>query len=301
MLRLHNLSALRQTTDRVTSADSYAIMKVYSLSDQQAVICLTLTSELSHSAHDSIVHWQKLHLGICLALTLLCLPASWLHPRTGSKALGSLTAPVHCAGAKLPRVAEPSGEAYVQAVTTLLPYLLSHRSRLAAFTASQPVPSNTASTTATTAGQAASAATATATATSRLATASSASTTDRAEPATADSAWATSDFGQASGGSPSTSSYGRKGQEEEAPGSPVRSRPQEFLASLQVEQRHRLVVLVDTAILKVPPTLAGQLLRTKALVPVKCARSLLAVPPICVWHRCLFTLVAACCCWFVQL
>ena len=186
------------------------------------------------------------------SLTLLYLPASWLHPTNVKKASVPVTAArllVHCAGAKLPRVAEPNGEAYAQAVTTLLPYLLSHRSRLAAFTASQAVPNNTASSTATTAGQAAS----TATATSHLTTASSASTTGRAEPATA---WATSDFGQASGGAPSTSCSGGKGQEEEVPGSPVRSRPQEFLASLQPEQRHRLAVLVDTAILKVLP-LAG--------------------------------------------
>ena len=179
---------------------------------------------------------------------------SWLHAPNVNKASGSLTAAkllVHCAGAKLPRVAEPSGEAYAQAVTTLLPYLLSHRSRLAAFTASQAVPGNTASTIATTAGQAAS--TATATTTSHPTSSSSASTTGSAEAATADSSWANSDFGQASRGAPSTSYRGRRGQEEEAPGSPVRSRPQEFLASLQPEQRHRLAVLVDTAILKVLP------------------------------------------------
>lgn len=155
---------------------------------------------------------------------------------------------VHRAGAKLLRVAEPSGEAYAQAVTTLLPYLLSHRSRLAAFTASRVAPSTSASTTATTANQAASTATR---------TISSARPTGRAEPSTADSAWATSDIGQASGGAPSTSYDGGRGQEEEAPGSPVRSRPQEVLASLQPEQRQRLAVLVDTAILKVPLTLAA--------------------------------------------
>ena len=174
------------------------------------------------------------------------------------KAPLSLTAAtplVPCAGAKLPRVAEPSGEAYAQAVTTLLPYLLSHRSRLAAFTASHVAPSNSASTIATTTSQAAS--TTAATVTSGLATASSASTTGRAELSTADSAWAISDFGQASGGAHSTCFSGGTGQEEEAPGSPVGSRPQEFLASLQPEQRQRLAVLVDTAILKVLLTLAA--------------------------------------------
>lgn len=187
---------------------------------------------------------------------------------------------LHCAGVKLPRAAEPSGEAYAQAVTTLLPYLLSHRSRLAAFTVSQAVPSNTASPTDTTASQAAS--TAPATAASRCATAGSASTIGRAEPVTADSAWPTSDFEQASDGAPSTSNRGGKGQEEEVPGSPVRSRPQEFLASLQPEQRHRLAVLVDTAILKVFLTFAEQLLWTEALVALKFACSWLIDPLICV-------------------
>ena len=161
-----------------------------------------------------------------------------------SKAACSLIATVlfHCAGAKLPRVAEPSGEAYAQAVTTLLPYLLSHRSRLAAFTASQPAPpSITTSATSTTASQAAS----TATATSHPVTASQAGTASELEIASEGAADA-----------PSTSYGGGQGQEEEVPGSPVRSRPQEFLASLQSEQRHQLAVLVDTAILKVPPTLA---------------------------------------------
>ena len=170
-------------------------------------------------------------------------------------------------------MAEPSGEAYAQAVTTLLPYLLSHRSRLAAFTASHVAPSNSASTIATTTSQAAS--TTAATVTSGLATASSASTTGRAEPVTADSARPTSEFEQASSGAPSTSNRGGKGQEEEVPGSPVRSRPQEFLASLQPEQRHRLAVLVDTAILKVLLTFAVQLLWTEALVALKLACSLL--------------------------
>lgn len=35
------------------------------------------------------------------------------------------------AGYKLPEMPEPSGESYQKAVEVLLPYLLSHRSRLA--------------------------------------------------------------------------------------------------------------------------------------------------------------------------
>lgn len=147
-------------------------------------------------------------------------------------------------------------------MTTLLPYLLSHRSRLAAFTASQAA----LTTTATTAGQAG------ATTTSQPATTTSqpatASTTGRGEHGIAESAHATSEFEQVLGGDPSTTYGGGKGQEEEVPGSPVRSRPQEFLASLQPEQRHQLAVLVDTAILKVPIPLAEQYsCCSQALVP----------------------------------
>lgn len=177
-------------------------------------------------------------------------PESWLCLETAIEASGSLSAAtniIECAGAKLPQVAEPSGEAYAQAVTTLLPYLLSHRSRLAAFTASQAALTNT--TTSTTASQAA------ATTTSQPATAS---TTGRGKGGVPDSAHATSEFEQVLGGGTSTTHGGGKGQEEEVPGSPVRSRPQEFLAGLQPDQRHQLAVLVDTAILKVPLRLATQ-------------------------------------------
>lgn len=152
---------------------------------------------------------------------------------------------MHCTGAKLPKVAEPTGEAYTQAVTTLLPYLLSHRSRLAAFTATQAM--TTQASTAATASQPL------ATAASLPGTASQVSAANRPLHATADSAAHVSDFGEAS--EAASSSYSEAGQEEEAPGSPMRSRPHEFLASLQPEQRHRLAVLVDTAILKVVPVL----------------------------------------------
>lgn len=151
---------------------------------------------------------------------------------------------IFCSGAKLPRVAEPSGEAYVQAVTTLLPYLLSHRSRLAAFTASQPASTKPA--TSTTASQAAS--TAASTTPTQPATASQATTGDRAAAASESGQGASeADVADA----PSTSYSSGMGEGEEGPGSPVHSRPHEFLAGLQPEQRHRLAVLVDTAILKV--------------------------------------------------
>lgn len=144
----------------------------------------------------------------------------------------------------------------MQAVTTLLPYLLSHRSRLAAFTASQPATTKPATSTTTT--QAASiAATTTPT---QLATASQTSTGDRAwhggdAPAAAAAA-AASEPGQRApeadaAGALSTSYSSGVEEGEEVPGSPVHSRPHEFLAGLQPEQRHRLAVLVDTAILKV--------------------------------------------------
>lgn len=153
-----------------------------------------------------------------------------------------------CTGEKLPQVAEPTGDAYTQAVTTLLPYLLSHRSRLAAFTASKAPTSATASQAASTANAPPT------TAAAQAATASRASSSDRSWQAPADSAVAASDFGQASEAAtaegPSTS-YSQAAEVDDVPGSPVRSRPQEFLASLQPEQRHRLAVLVDTAILKV--------------------------------------------------
>lgn len=50
-------------------------------------------------------------------------------------------------GYKLPEMPEPSGKAYQQAVEVLLPYLLSHRSRLASFDADVvwPLPMRTSS------------------------------------------------------------------------------------------------------------------------------------------------------------
>ena len=125
-------------------------------------------------------------------------------------------------GVKLPRVAEPTGEAYSQAVSVLLPYLLSHRSRLAAFTA--------------------------ATDTTHQATASQTQTTDRSHRATAQHAASRSEFDEASEAAGPVGSHMESANE---PGSPVHNQPQEFLAGLQPEQRHRLAVLVDTAILKV--------------------------------------------------
>ena len=134
---------------------------------------------------------------------------------------------------------EPSGDAYTQAVTTLLPYLLSHRSRLAAATASQA-----ASTTGRSAAPAA----------FESATVSQTDTTQRSRRASAESMVATSDFGAASEAASaevSSSGYSQTAKEDEAPDSSMHRRPQEVLASLQPEQRHRLSVLVDTAILKV--------------------------------------------------
>lgn len=128
------------------------------------------------------------------------------------------------AGVKLPKVAEPTGEAYSHAVSVLLPYLLSHRSRLAAFTA--------------------------ATDTAHQAAASQASTTAGSHQATAQHQTA-SKSGEASEAAAPGGSYSEAMEEAGEPGSPVHSKPQEFLAGLQPEQRHRLAVLVDTAILKV--------------------------------------------------
>lgn len=108
-------------------------------------------------------------------------------------------------------MAEPKGEAYAQAVSTLLPYLLSHRSRLAAFRAAE--------------GEATS-----------------------HSPAGSDQPQASS-----SPASPTMErSYSDAIEGDNAePGSPVQRQPQDFLATLQPEQRHRLAVLIDTAILKV--------------------------------------------------
>lgn len=128
------------------------------------------------------------------------------------------------AGVKLPKVAEPTGEAYSDAVSILLPYLLSHRSRLAAFTA--------------------------ATDTAHQAAASQASTTAGSHPATAQHQSA-SRSGEPPEAAAPRGSYSEAMEEAGEPGSPMRSKPQEFLAGLQPEQRHRLAVLVDTAILKV--------------------------------------------------
>ncbi len=143
-----------------------------------------------------------------------------------------LSACVRCRalpGVKLPRVAEPTGEAYNQAVSILLPYLLSHRSRLAAFTAATAQAADPSSTA--TAGQAAS------TAGSRQPSAQQATTR--------------SEFDEVSEAAAPGGSYSEGIEVTHVPGSPVRSQPQEFLAGLQPEQRHRLAVLVDTAILKV--------------------------------------------------
>ena len=135
----------------------------------------------------------------------------------------------HCdlsTGVKLQKVAEPSGEAYSHAVSVLLPYLLSHRSRLAAFTA--------------------------ATAAASQATANKAPATTRSPTATGEhQAPSRSEFDPASEADAPAGSYREALQDEGEPGSPMRSPPQEFLAGLQPEQRHRLAVLVDTAILKV--------------------------------------------------
>ena len=128
------------------------------------------------------------------------------------------------AGVKLPKVAEPTGEAYSHAVSVLLPYLLSHRSRLAAFTA--------------------------ATDTAHQAAASQASTTAGSHQTTAQHQSA-SRSGEASEAATPSGSYSEAMGEAGEPGSPMHSKPQELLAGLQPEQRHRLAVLVDTAILKV--------------------------------------------------
>ena len=180
-------------------------------------------------------------------------------------------------------MAEPTGDAYTQAVTTLLPYLLSHRSRLAAFTASQAPTSATASQAASTANAS------TATAVSQAATASRASSTDRSWQAPPNSAAPTSDFGQASEAEAPSTSYSQA-TAGDVPGSPVRSRPQEFLASLQPEQRHRLAVLVDTAILKV----AGAWSRSPACCHLGSAVLLLTAwvcsswLPRANWSRCFY-------------
>ncbi|KAA6422986.1 MAG: vam6 Vps39 isoform X1 [Trebouxia sp. A1-2] len=148
-----------------------------------------------------------LHLFPSLASPALLQPVSHLVP-----------------GVKLPKVAEPTGEAYSDAVSILLPYLLSHRSRLAAFTA--------------------------ATDTAHQAAASQASTTAGSHPATAQHQSA-SRSGEPPEAAAPRGSYSEAMEEAGEPGSPMRSKPQEFLAGLQPEQRHRLAVLVDTAILKV--------------------------------------------------
>ncbi|KAL0024599.1 hypothetical protein WJX77_001647 [Trebouxia sp. C0004] len=148
-----------------------------------------------------------LHLFPSLASPALLQPVSHLVP-----------------GVKLPKVAEPTGEAYSHAVSVLLPYLLSHRSRLAAFTA--------------------------ATDTAHQVAASQASTTAGSHRATAQHQTA-SRSGEASEAAAPGGSYSEAMEEAGEPGSPMHSKPQEFLAGLQPEQRHRLAVLVDTAILKV--------------------------------------------------
>ena len=124
-------------------------------------------------------------------------------------------------GVKRPHVTEPKGEAYSQAVSTLLPYLLSHRSRLAAFSAATASPSPA------TAGK------------------------DKASDTHLDGpAHQKSDFLEASEAAAARDAFDVEDDAEE-PDSPMRNQPQEFLAGLQPEQRHRLAVLVDTAILKV--------------------------------------------------
>ena len=123
-------------------------------------------------------------------------------------------------GVKQPHVTEPKGEAYSQAVSTLLPYLLSHRSRLAAFSAT------TASSSQATPGK------------------GQASDTHPHGPT-----HQKSDFLEASEAAAARDDFDIEADAE--PDSPMRNQPQEFLAGLQPEQRHRLAVLVDTAILKV--------------------------------------------------
>lgn len=114
-------------------------------------------------------------------------------------------------GERQVHIAEPKGEAYSQAVSVLLPYLLSHRSRLAAFRSTE--------------GEA------------------SSQSPPASDSAQTDSAEASASLGR---------SYSEAMEEENVqPGSPVQSQPQEFLATLQAEQRHQLAVLIDTAILKV--------------------------------------------------
>lgn len=172
-------------------------------------------------------------------------------------------------------------------MTTLLPYLLSHRSRLAAFTASQAALTNT--TTSTTASQAA------ATTTSQPATAS---TTGRRKGGISDSAHPTSEFEQVLEGGLSSAYRDGKGQEEEAPGSPVHSRPQEFLAGLQPEQRHQLAVLVDTAILKVPLT------PQYSCCNKGIASCCIVLTTTLIWFNsvvAVFSLKFALCCWFAQI
>ena len=118
-----------------------------------------------------------------------------------------------CLGEKQVHLPEPKGEAYSQAVSTLLPYLLSHRSRLAAFRAAE--------------GEANS---------------QSPPASDAAQTQTADTPASVS------------RSYSDAIKEDTGgePGSPVQRQPQDFLAALQPEQRHKLAMLIDTAILKVP-------------------------------------------------
>ena len=124
-------------------------------------------------------------------------------------------------GVKRSHIAEPNGEAYSQAVSTLLPYLLSHRSRLAAFSAATASPSQ--------------------------ANPSKAQASDAHLHAAARQK---SDFLEASEAAAARDDPETSADADE-PDSPVHYQPQEFLAGLQPEQRHRMAVLVDTAILKV--------------------------------------------------
>jgi len=121
------------------------------------------------------------------------------------------------------RLLNPQGKPTVMPSLSCF-HLLSHRSRLAAFTA--------------------------ATDTAHQAAASQASTTAGSHQATAQHQTA-SKSGEASEAAAPGGSYSEAMEEAGEPGSPVHSKPQEFLAGLQPEQRHRLAVLVDTAILKV--------------------------------------------------
>lgn len=186
------------------------------------VLVLWFASSNSSEA-SSTAHLHHAHIPTCLWVSVLHLTSSTSLSGRKTVAIAILKAArqARCrvaAGVKLPHVAEPQGEAYSQAVSTLLPYLLSHRSRLAAFAAA-------------TAGAAA----------------PTASQAQAADPQ-AQSAAQRSDFAAAS---EAADSYSASAEEAELPDSPMHSQPQEFLASLQPEQRHRLAVLVDTAILKV--------------------------------------------------